>query len=127
MAQFALLSNVAVSANTTVIGNTVQGCGYYLSSVSSQTVNYSNVSLFVGSAQLQGSLVHNPQDMDWVDLGTLFQSSTVTNTVNGVETTTTVPFSSTAGTFTARGRFVTLRAVLTGYTAGTIDSIQVVY
>jgi hypothetical protein len=88
-----------------------KGVGYYRGQGSIQTV-YQRVTGFVGTVTLQATLDQNWQTAQWVDVNVFGDGSTP---VTGVYPATLT------------GNYTWLRARITDFSAGSIDSITVMY
>lgn len=89
----------------------VKGVGYYRGQGSIQTV-YQRMVGFEGVITIQATLDQNWETANWVDVNTFDCSSSPTSGVYPVSLT---------------GNYTWLRARITDFTAGTINSITVVY
>ena len=106
-------SETILTANThpgggtteTVTGEKFKGDGYYGRSDGFHTVQYS-ITGFTGIVAIQGTLAVDPVDADWFTIYTE-PHSTVTNVI--------------ASNFT--GNYVWVRAVVSSWTDGTVNSI----
>jgi len=90
-------------------GDKVKGDGYYGFSDGVHTVQ-TRVTNFVGTLKVQGSLVKDPANTDWVDIDNIVVGDGSTATTN-----------SFLNNFT--GNFVWIRVSVTEFTAGTINNI----
>lgn len=100
------------STSQVVTGTSYKGDGYYNRSDGFHTVQY-NVIGFVGTIKIQASLSTNPAEADWFAVSDSVHTSTSTNATesNG----------SFIKNFT--GNYVWVRAVINGWTSGTVSSI----
>lgn len=88
-----------------------KGVGYYRGQGSIQTV-YQRITGFQGVITLQATLDQSWETAQWVDINTFGDASTVVSGVYPVSLT---------------GNYTWLRAHITDFTAGTIDSITVIF
>lgn len=88
-----------------------KGVGYYRGQGSIQTV-YQRITGFQGVITIQATLDQTWEAAQWVDVNVFGDASTVVSGVYPVSLT---------------GNYTWLRARITDFTAGTIDSITVVY
>lgn len=88
-----------------------KGVGYYRGQGSIQTV-YQRITGFQGVITIQATLDQTWEAAQWVDVNVFGDASTVVSGVYPVSLT---------------GNYTWLRARVTDFTAGTIDSITVVY
>lgn len=88
-----------------------KGVGYYRGQGSIQTV-YQRISGFQGTIVLQATLDQNWQTANWVDVNTFDSNSSPTSGIYPV---------------TLTGNYTWIRARITDFSAGTINSIIVVY
>jgi len=88
-----------------------KGVGYYRGQGSIQTV-YQRITGFEGVITIQATLDQNWETAQWVDINTFGDASTIVSGVYPVSLT---------------GNYTWLRVRITDFTAGTIDSITVVY
>jgi hypothetical protein len=93
------------STTETITGEKFKGDGYYGRSDGFHTVQYS-ITGFTGIVAIQGTLAVDPVDADWFTIYTE-PHSTVTNVI--------------ASNFT--GNYVWVRAVVSSWTDGTVNSI----
>jgi hypothetical protein len=119
------LNNFTLAENLTPTGamlrysNTVQAVGYYRGYGAIQTITC-DVAGLVGDVRYQATISEDPATLAWFTLDDSFEhphtvSGTVAAPLTGVDT------------YTVIGNFVWLRAVITDFTAGTINTIQVNY
>lgn len=85
--------------------------GYYRGLGSIQTV-YQRITGFQGVITLQATLDQNWEDANWVDVNVFGDASTVSSGVYPV---------------TLTGNYTWMRAHITDFSAGTIDSITITY
>jgi hypothetical protein len=103
-----------------IVGERQQAASYYLANSNLQTIiwnlgnsiNGNSPVYFVGNITIQASLSSTPGAFDWFDVYTLPISSTSTGQ---------------SGFYNLTGNYVWLRAVVTQWTAGTIQSIAASY
>jgi len=88
-----------------------KGVGYYRGQGSIQTV-YQRITGFEGVITLQATLDQSWETAQWVDVNTFGDASTIVSGVYPVSLT---------------GNYTWLRAHITDFTAGTIDSITVTF
>ena len=113
-------SEIILSATThpgdstveTVVGEKYRGDGYYGRSDGFHTVQM-NVSAFIGNIKIQGTLATDPTDADWFDIvgAELDANDSSLNGSNG------------AFVYNFTGNFVWVRAYVTNFYDGTINSI----
>ena len=107
----------------------VKGDGYYGFSDGLHTVSWRVVD-FVGTVKIQGSLAKDPAETDWVAIDLREADGNFSATADGLisEVTTTSQVYTTATTenrvYNIKGNFVWIRANISGFTAGTINTIQ---
>lgn len=89
----------------------VKAVGYYRGLGSIQTV-YQRITGFQGVITLQATLDQNWEDANWVDVNVFGDASTVSSGVYPV---------------TLTGNYTWMRAHITDFSAGTIDSITITY
>lgn len=89
----------------------VKGVGYYRGQGSIQTI-YQRVTGFQGVITIQATLDQNWETAQWANVNTFGDASTVVSGVYPV---------------TLTGNYTWLRVRITGFSAGQIDSITVVY
>jgi hypothetical protein len=116
------------STHTTVYGDKAKGAGYYGFGHSSHTVEL-EVTIFVGTFKIQGTLATNPQDGDWVDITLLDQNILMIDTTGlisrdtGFRTVTYTSPTTAARIFNFSGNFTWIRAVVEEWTAGSINRV----
>ena len=103
------------STVSTVSGSKFKGDGYYSRSDGFHTVQYS-VTGFIGTIDTQASLADNPVEADWFTL-----SATEHETI-GYPNDGTVATGAHIKNFT--GNYVWVRVVVSSWTDGTVNSIQ---
>ena len=116
------------SSVETVTGEKYKGDGYYGRSDGFHTIQV-NLIGFIGRIEMQGTLAVDPTDDDWfpislggsstasVDTTGLVTSSTTVVTINYTENETSVK------TYNFTGNYVWLRAKVSDWTDGTVNSI----
>jgi regulation of enolase protein 1 (concanavalin A-like superfamily) len=120
------------SVSNTVTGEKYRGDGYYGRSDGFHTVQV-NLTEFIGTIEVQGTLAINPSDNDWfkvslgktssetvvstVDTTGLVSSSTTSIDINYIQNETSVR------TYNFTGNYVWLRVKVLNWTGGTINSI----
>jgi len=114
------------SSVTTVIGDKFKGDGYYGRSDGLHTVQV-DVSGFVGTIKIQGTLETDPSNTDWstTELGTGNQSVDTTGLI-GEENITSISYTdsdTSTRTYNFTGNYVWIRAYVE-FTDGTINSIK---
>lgn len=100
------------SSTTTATGEKFKGDGYYGRSDGFHSVQY-NLTGFLGNIIMQGTLAVDPTDSDWFSITTTEHISTQTETTN----------SDGAHIYNFTGNYVWVRAYLSNWTDGTVDSI----
>lgn len=119
------------SSTQTVTGVKYKGDGYYGRSDGLHTVQI-NLENFTGVVRIEGTLEIDPGDDDWfdVELSTTSSISGSVDTTGAVSSGTTVVLSSVLfsgatsnNNYNFTGNFVWVRAKVTDWTAGTINSI----
>lgn len=95
-----------------VTGSNFKGDGYYGRSDGFHTVQYT-VTGFVGTVSIQATLATSPTESDWFTVSDSVHTSTAIQTTNS------------DGSFIKNftGNYVWVRAVVTNWTAGTVNSI----
>ena len=84
----------------------------------------------VGTIKIQGSLVQDPAETDWVDVDLREADGSYSATADGLisEVTTTSQAYTTATSesrvYNLKGNFVWIRANVSSFTAGTINTVQ---
>ena len=96
----------------TVTGDKYKGDGYYGRSDGFHTIQYT-VSGFVGAVNIQATLAVNPTEDDWF---TVYTGTYPADSTSG----------STSGSFVTNftGNYVWIRAYISNWTDGTVNSIQ---
>ena len=128
-------SETILSANThpggstveTVTGEKFKGDGYYGRSDGLHTVQVDLVG-FIGKVAMQGTLATNPVEADWFTL--VLDSGKQSVDTTGLVTTqsiTSVEYTSVTTntkTYNFTGNYVWVRAYVSNWTAGTVNSIR---
>jgi len=96
-----------------LIGQSAQGCGYYLRTSDSQNIRWANAVGNIGNLVIEGALATNPTDGDWV--------------VAGYSNIGVATIGTTNGSFSVSGRFINIRARIENYGNGTISSVTADY
>jgi len=108
-------------------GEKFKGDGYYGRSDGFHTVQ-STVSDFVGSLEIQGTLSTNPTASDWfpvkLDSGTPAVDTTGKIISQDISKITYTTATSNVKTYNFTGNYVFVRAVISNWTAGTVNSIK---
>lgn len=124
-----ILPITAYSINTPqpVTGDKFKGDGFYGQADGSHTVQW-NLYNFVGTIGIQASLEILPSETDWF-LVPLGSSEYVIDTTGKVSKSTKNKFEYTASTsgvfgYNFIGNYVWIRAYITNWTAGTVNSIN---
>lgn len=121
-----LQSHPGDSSAQSVEGDKYKGDGYYSRADGLHTVQIS-LSDFVGTIEIQGSLETNPGDTDWfnIKLGTEKTVDTTGKFVNStVSEITHVAQETSATIYNFIGNFVWVRAMVSDWTEGNINSIK---
>ena len=108
-----ILTTSTFSNSATLQSDKVKGDGYYGFSDGVHTVQ-SRVTNLIGTIKIQGTLVKDPADTDFVDIVTVNESDGSTAITN-----------SFFNNFT--GNFVWIRIAVSGFTAGSINSIYMAH
>ena len=127
-------SETILSANThpgdstteTVTGEKYKGDGYYSRSDGFHTIQI-NLSGFLGDIEMQGTLAINPTDADYFPI--LLGNGQKVDTSGKVSTNTVTKLEYTANetsskTYNFTGNYVWIRAKISNWTDGTVNSIQ---
>ena len=111
----------------TITGEKYKGDGYYGRSDGLHTVQIT-ITEFIGKIELQGTLASNPSEEDWftVELGTGAQSIDTTGVLQEQNITSVEYIDPTTNTKTYNfiGNYVWVRAKVSEWTDGTVNSIQ---
>mgnify|MGYP006998184270 CR=1 FL=1 len=127
-------SETILSANThpgggtteTVTGDKFKGDGYYGRSDGLHTIQI-NLSGFLGDVQLQGTLAVDPTADDWftVRLGSGQTIDTTGKIFNAITSKLEYTANETSSkTYNFTGNYVWIRAKISNWTDGTVNSIQ---
>lgn len=113
----------------TYTSNAVKGDGYYGRSDGLHTVVW-NLIGFRGTITIQGSLATDPSATDWVDIRlnsetTFTADTTGLVTVGSISQVTYSTSTTSAVAYNFTGNFVWVRAKITNWTTGSIESIRV--
>jgi len=119
------------SSSQSVTGEKFRGDGYYGRSDGLHTVQF-NLTNFTGTIKIEATLDTTPEDTDYFDVE-LSTNSTVSGTVDttgavssgSTVTLSSVSFDSASENFNYNftGNFVWVRAIVSDWTAGNVDSI----
>jgi len=101
------------STNETVTGEKYKGDGYYGRSDGFHTVQY-NVTGFIGTIDIQATLAVDPGDADWFTLS----STNLTSTDDSSD------YANGSFIYNFTGNYVWVRAYISDWTDGTVNSIQ---
>lgn len=117
------------SSTQAITGEKFKGDGYYGRSDGLHTVQI-NLTGFLGNIEIQGTLAIDPQDSDWFSVS-LGESSITSVDTTGLVTsiTTSIALNYTQNetsveTYNFTGNFVWLRAKVSSWTDGTVNSIK---
>ena len=115
------------SANTVITGDKFKGDGYYGRSDGLHTVQV-DLAGFIGKVAMQGTLATNPVEADWftlvLDSGKQSVDTTglvATQSVTSVEYTSVI---TNTKNYNFTGNYVWVRAYVSNWTAGTVNSIR---
>ena len=112
-----LLPETEYNGTAAFNGDRQKGVGYYKSSSSTQSIRF-QTNDFAGAITIQGCLDADPtQDSDWFDAYVFPGDSAVDGS-----TAITTDYS-----ITLTGNFVWLRATVSAFTGGTINSVTLTY
>lgn len=112
----------------TITGDKFKGAGYYGMSDGIHTIQV-QISGFIGTIAIEGSLSNDPGDGDWLTIPIARQDSYSVDTTGLVSNTSSVTgVTYTTATTSTRiynftGNFVWVRALITDWTAGTVNRI----
>jgi hypothetical protein len=122
------------TATTALIYNSerIKGDGYFGGSDGVHTVLW-NVSRFVGSIEIQGTLASAPGDSDWVTIsltepGTGNRYTVDTTgliTANGIKTTQYTTETTASKSYNFTGNFVWIRGRISEFTEGVVNNISI--
>jgi hypothetical protein len=116
------------STAETVTGEKFRGDGYYGRSDGFHTVQV-NLNEFIGRIEIQGTLAIDPTDEDWFTVslgGTVTSTVDTTGLVSSASTAVTINYNqneTSVKTYNFTGNYVWLRAKVSNWTDGTINSI----
>jgi hypothetical protein len=116
------------STETVVTGEKYRGDGYYGRSDGFHTVQV-NLNGFIGQVEIQGTLAIDPTDEDWFTVslgGTVASTVDTTGLISSASTVVTINYNQTetsVKTYNFTGNYVWLRAKVSNWTDGTINSI----
>jgi hypothetical protein len=116
------------STTETVTGDKYKGDGYYGRSDGLHTVQV-NLNGFIGQVEIQGTLAVDPTDEDWFTVslgGTVTSTVDTTGLISSASTAVTINYSqneTSVKTYNFTGNYVWLRAKVSNWTDGTINSI----
>ncbi len=102
------------TATMSVVGTAQKAASYDVAWRDIQTISWSATKSFDGVAKIQVSLAETPTALDWADMYTLPTEAT------------SLP-GNQSGFYNLRGSFVWVRVNVTGWNAGTIQSITMSY
>jgi|TARA_R110001606_G_scaffold93674_1_gene207992 hypothetical protein len=115
------------SANTVITGDKFKGDGYYGRSDGLHTVQV-DLAGFIGKVAMQGTLATNPVEADWftlvLDSGKQSVDTTglvATQSVTSVEYTSVI---TNTKNYNFTGNYVWVRAYVSNWTDGTVNSIR---
>jgi len=115
------------STTETVTGEKFKGDGYYGRSDGLHTLQV-DIQGFIGRIEIQGTLAVDPADSDWftVELGTGSMSIDTTGLISEQNITFVEYTEPTANTksYNFTGNYVWLRAKVSNWTDGTVNSIK---
>lgn len=116
MAQLSVLSLIPNSAHTqpsgtvmTITGERREAAAYYVARSNLQTLSWSLASSFVGTIAIQASLVTDPGSNDWTTVYTIPSNTTKSGYTN------------------IDGNYTWIRAVVSAWTDGTINTVNLSY
>jgi hypothetical protein len=116
------------SSVETVTGDAYKGDGYYGRSDGFHTVQV-NLNGFIGQVEIQGTLAIEPGDEDWFTVslgGTVTSTVDTTGLISSASTAVTINYNqneTSVKTYNFTGNYVWLRAKVSNWTDGTINSI----
>jgi len=122
-----ILSTNVYSNSATLVSDKVKGDAYFGQSDGLHTVLI-DLDSFIGTIKIQGSLDDDPGDNDWFDIDlsanefTVDVSGLVTKKIEDILTYAVAETSKRS--YNVSGNFVWLRANISGWTAGTINRIE---
>lgn len=116
------------TSNLTFLSNKIKGDGYYGSSDGFHTIQF-KVSNFVGKFEVQASLASDPIEADWfsVELGTTSQTIDTTGLLSfqNVNYVSLLTATSVTKSYNVIGNFVWLRAKISEFSEGSVNSIKI--
>jgi hypothetical protein len=121
-------SHAANSNIETITGEKFKGAGYYGMGDGVHTVQV-QITNFIGDITIQGTLSANPGPNDWVDIPLERQegfSVDTTGLVSVASSANSVSYSSATTSnkiYNFTGNFVWIRAIVSNWTAGTVNRI----
>lgn len=121
-------SHAANSNVETITGAKFKGAGYYGMGDGVHTVQV-QITNFVGNITMQGTLSADPTNNDWVDIPLERQegfSVDTTGLVSAASSANAISYSSANTSnkiYNFTGNFVWVRAIVTNWTAGTVNRI----
>lgn len=112
-----LIPETEYSGTAAFSGDRQKGVGYYKSSSSTQSIRFQTDD-FAGAITIQGSLDADPtEDSEWFD-AYVFPGDSATDGSTAITTDYSI---------TLTGNFTWLRATVSGFTGGTINSVTLTY
>jgi hypothetical protein len=102
-----LSQRVGKITEPTIVSEPIKAAGYYSGNADLQTFSW-NIKNFKGSITFQATLVNDPVETDWFNLQRQSYNVETENKFLNVQ-----------------GKFVYIRAKITGFTEGTINNIKV--
>ena len=115
------------STNESVTGEKFKGDGYYGRSDGFHTVQV-DITGFIGKIEIQGSLAVDPAEEDWftVALGTGTQTVDTTGLIveQGVSSVEYTTVTTNTKSYNFTGNYVWVRAKVSNWTDGTVNSIK---
>ena len=91
-----------------IVGDAVKGNSYYRNTSNYTTLHVDLATTLNATLRIEASLVEEPEDDDWVDV-------TPALAISGINS------------YVIPGNFVWIRATVTDYLAGTINSVKINY
>ena len=117
------------STATSLTGDKAKGAGYYGFGHAAHTIEI-ELTTFVGTIRIQGTLATNPQSLDWFDVNLLGENNFSIDTTGLVSNNPSVikQIAYTTNTTSVRmynftGNFTWVRIVLEDWTHGTVNRI----
>ena len=115
------------STTESVTGSNFKGDGYYGRSDGFHTVQV-DITGFIGRIEIQGTLAVDPADEDWftVELGTGTQTIDTTGLIveQGVSAVEYAEVTTNTKSYNFTGNYVWVRAKVSNWTDGTVNSIR---